>query len=111
MSEEKPSQIILRKLDEIMSKLESKPEAKPSFTFKCRHCGYTTDDPQSYLEHVASSTIESAVQKVLKDALSKIDFKKAILECKDEICKIVEEVYDARRKHEQERREQRGWLW
>ena len=108
MSEaEKPTQLILKKLDEIMVKLEAKHE--PRFAFKCKHCGYATDDPQSYLEHVASSTIENVVQKAVDNAINKIDFKKMLLECKDEICKIAEEVYDVKRKYEQERK--RDWLW
>jgi len=91
---------VLEALEKISTKL-TKPETK---LFKCKNCGFTTDNPQSYLEHVAGDIIEKEIQS----ALNQIDWGKVLTKkYKDEIYKIIEEAYDVKRKEERKK----DWLW
>ena len=91
---------VLNLLKEIKDSLQRQtPQQTRPYMFTCKGCGYQTSDPQNYLEHVATETIKNEIKNLnLKDLIT--------TQCKNGICKIIEETYDVRKKEEKPK----SWL-
>lgn len=72
-------------------------------SYECKDCGYSTADVDRYIDH---KTGEIGVQiKELGDKIEEIEVPttdKFLEDCKDGVCKIVEETYNVTKKGEEE---------
>lgn len=102
-----------RGVDKILKILDSKktsPES-PKHIYKCKgeNCNFSTDDIDTYIQHVAGSftaNMKKELEEKIKEQMPKA--KDIIASCEGELCKFIEERYNVQKKDD---RGEKSWLW